>query len=294
MEGKGLRVNVDKTKGMQLSFGKKSSVSKVDPCGVCGERVGCNSIQCTKCQRWVLRRCSDVPRQVSLLSCRDIFVYRTCLCHNCSVVEKLEFKTGEDVLEDVEKFCYLGDMISCFGGASEAVSARIGSAWNKFRELSGVLVGKQGLSLMQRGKIYQCCVRPVLLYCCETWELTVADEMRLRGVERRMIRMMCGVRLVDRVSTDVLRDRVGVVVTTKDFIIQRRLRWYGHVICRDISSQIREVMEHEIPGKRKKGRPRKSWEESIKKDLERIAKNCQPRPAGIMALKRTLSLLLFN
>ena len=51
VEGKGLKVNVDKTKGMQLSCGKKSSVSKVDPSGVCGERVGCNSIQCTKCQR---------------------------------------------------------------------------------------------------------------------------------------------------------------------------------------------------------------------------------------------------
>ena len=224
MEGKGLRVNIDKTKGMQLSFGKKSSVSKVDPCGVCGERVGCNSIRCTKCQRWVHRPCSDVPRQVSLLSCRDIFVCRTCLRHNCSVMEKLEFKTGEDVLEEVEKFCYLGDMISCFGGASEAVSARIGSAWQKFRELSGLLVGKQGLSLMQQGKIYQCCVRPVLLYCFEKWELTVADEMRLRGVERRMIRMICGVRLVDRMSTDVLRDMVGVVVTIEDFIIQIRLR----------------------------------------------------------------------
>ena len=40
-------------------------------------------------------------------------------------------------------------MISCYGGASEAVSARIGSAWKKFRELNGVLVGKQGLSLKQ-------------------------------------------------------------------------------------------------------------------------------------------------
>ena len=197
-----------------------------------------------------------MPRQVSLLSCRDIFVCRTCLRHNCSVVEKLEFKTGEDVLEEVEKFCYLGDMISCFGGASEAVSARIGSAWKKFRELSGVLVGKQGLSLMQRGKICQCCVRPVLLYCCETWELTVVDETGLRGVEHRMIRMMCGVRLVDRVSTDVLRDSVDVVVTIEDFIIQRRLQWYGHVIRRDINSQTCEVMEHEIPGKRKKDRPR--------------------------------------
>ena len=84
---------------------------------------------------------------MSLLSCRDVFVCRTCIGHNCLVEEKLEFKRGEDVLEEVEKFCYLGDMISCYGGASEAVSARIGSAWKKFVELSGVLVGKQDLSL---------------------------------------------------------------------------------------------------------------------------------------------------
>ena len=51
MEGEGLRVSVGKTKGMQLLYGKKSSVSKVDPCGAYGEWVGCNSIQCKKCQR---------------------------------------------------------------------------------------------------------------------------------------------------------------------------------------------------------------------------------------------------
>ena len=128
VKGKGLRVNVDKTKGMQLLFGKKSSVSKVDLCGVCGERVGCNSIQCTKRQRWVHRRCSDVPTQVSLLSCPDVFVCITCPGHNCSVEEKLKFKRGEDVLEEEEKFCHLGDMISCYRGASASVSARIGSA----------------------------------------------------------------------------------------------------------------------------------------------------------------------
>ena len=124
------------------------------PCVVCGEQVNCNSIQCTKCQRWVHCHCSDVPRQVSLLLCPDVFVFRICLAHNHSV-EKLEFKRDEDVLE-VKKFCYLGDVISCYGQASEAVSARIGSVLRKFRELSGVLVGKQGLSLKQWEKIYQC------------------------------------------------------------------------------------------------------------------------------------------
>ena len=49
VEGKSLRVNVNKTKGMQLLYGKKSGVLKVDSCGVCGEQVNCNSIQCTNC-----------------------------------------------------------------------------------------------------------------------------------------------------------------------------------------------------------------------------------------------------
>ena len=69
---------------------------------------------------------------------------------------------------------------------SETVGARIDSTW-----------------------LY--CVRHVLLYCYETWELAVVDEVRLRGEEPRMIRTMCGVRLVERLSTNVLRDRVGVV-----------------------------------------------------------------------------------
>ena len=192
-----------------------------------------------------------MPRQVSLLSCCDFFVCRTYLGHNRSA-EKLEFKRGEDVLEEVEKFCYLGDMISCYSGASKAVSAIIGSVWKKFRELSCVLVRKQGLFLKQWGKIYQCCVKLVLSHFCETWELTVADERRLHGVEHVMI-MICRVRLVDTVSTDVLCDRVGVAVKIEDMIIQNHLWWYGHVMHRYINSQICGVMKLKITGKRKKG-----------------------------------------
>ena len=85
----------------------------MDPCGVCGERVACNSIKCTKCQRWVHCCIFDVRKWLSLPSCQDVFICRTCLGYTCSVRKKLEFKRGEDVLEEVKRFCYLGDMISC-------------------------------------------------------------------------------------------------------------------------------------------------------------------------------------
>lgn len=43
-----------------------------------------------------------MPKQVNLLSHRDVIACRTCLDHN-SVEEKLEFKRSEVVLEEVEK-----------------------------------------------------------------------------------------------------------------------------------------------------------------------------------------------
>ena len=49
-------------------------------------------------------------------------------------------------------------------------------------------------------------------------------------MERRLIKMMCGVRLLDIVSTDVLCDRVGVV-KIEDVITQKPswVVWSCHV-----------------------------------------------------------------
>ena len=39
-----------------------------------------------------------------------------------------------------------------------------------------------------------------------------------------VIGMMCGMRLLDRVSTDVIQDRVGVVVKFEDTLMQSRVQ----------------------------------------------------------------------
>jgi len=41
-------------------------------------------------------------------------------------------------LELVDKFCYLGDMLSVDGDADAAVETRIRIGWNKFRQLARV------------------------------------------------------------------------------------------------------------------------------------------------------------
>ena len=75
----------------------------------------------------------------------------------------------------------------CVNMCNISVNTRIWDTWNKFKELIGMLVRKQGLSLKQQGKIYVCYIRPVFLHCCETLELAVANEEMLHRVECHMI-----------------------------------------------------------------------------------------------------------
>ena len=61
-------------------------------------------------------------------------------------------------LELVDKFCYLGDMLSVDGDADAAVEARNRIGWNKFRQLVPLLTNKD-VSLIMRGRLYSSCVR---------------------------------------------------------------------------------------------------------------------------------------
>ena len=60
------------------------------------------------------------------------------------------------------------------------------------------------VALKQLHKIYQCLARQSLLCYSETWKLPVAGDLGLCEVECRMIRMTCKVKLVGRISINVL------------------------------------------------------------------------------------------
>jgi len=73
-------------------------------------------------------------------------------------------------LKLVDKFCYLGDMLSVDGDVDAAVEARIRIGWNKFRQLVPVLTNKD-VSLIMTGRLYSSCVRSSMLYGSETWSV---------------------------------------------------------------------------------------------------------------------------
>ena len=78
LETRGLKVNMDKTK--IIVVGREPAVRPQRgryPCGVCGERVGVNSVWCQGCSRWCHGRCSGL-RNVNRVGDN----YR-CMCTLC-------------------------------------------------------------------------------------------------------------------------------------------------------------------------------------------------------------------
>ena len=57
----------------------------------------------------------------------------------------------------MDKFCYLGDMLSVDRDGDAAVEARIRIEWNKFRQLVPLLTNRDILLIM-RGRLYSSCV----------------------------------------------------------------------------------------------------------------------------------------
>jgi len=88
---------------------------------------------------------------------------KSFICRGCLNLVTSAGRTNVDIvasakLELVDKFCYLGDMLSVDGDADAAVEARIRISWNKFRQLVPLLTNKD-VSLIMRGRLYSRCVR---------------------------------------------------------------------------------------------------------------------------------------
>ena len=64
--------------------------------------------------------------------------------------------------------------------------------------------------MRMKGVVYKVCVCSVLMYGAETWATKVGVFQRLRATERRMLRMVCGVTLKDKVESTVTALRVRV------------------------------------------------------------------------------------
>jgi hypothetical protein len=106
------------------------------------------------------------------------------------------------------------------------------------------------------------------------WTHMSAARLHLRKfvflsvAEMRILRWFCGHTRRDKVRNDNIRDRARVT-PIEEKLIQHRLRWFGHVQRRSPEASVRSRVLKRVDNiKNGRGRPKLTWDKSVKRDLK--------------------------
>ena len=174
-------------------------------------------------------------------------------------------------LKEVESFKYLGSVIQNNGDLDEELTRSIQSGWNRWRKCSGVLCDSR-MPVKLKSKIQRQVVRPAMLYSSETWATRKKDEDRIDVNEMRMLRWECGLTRRDKVRNEHIRGTLKITPISNK-VKESRLRWYGHVKRREAEHPIRKVLDMDLPGRRRTGRPKLRWIDCVKRDMSAVGMN---------------------
>ena len=99
-------------------------------------------------------------------------------------------------------------------------------------------------------------MRPAIEYGLETVTVTKKQVEEMEVAEMKMLRFAMGVTRKDNIRNEYIR---GTVKVERSGMKMRegRLRWYGHVMRTAQEYVGTMMMEMELPGKRKRERPKK-------------------------------------
>ena len=113
------------------------------------------------------------------------------------------------------------------------------------------------------------------MYGCETWSLTLREELRVRVFENRVLRRIFGHKRDEvtgewrKLHTEELNDLYcspNIIWVIKS----RRMRWAGHIARLGERRDVYRVLVGKPEGRRRLGRPRCRWEDNIGMDLQEV------------------------
>ncbi|XP_013173707.1 PREDICTED: uncharacterized protein LOC106122315 [Papilio xuthus] len=170
-------------------------------------------------------------------------------------------------------FKYLGCTITDTNTREEEINIRIHNALRCSAALHQVLVSKL-LSRRTKIRIYKTVIRPILLYGCETWTLTLKEEEKLLVAERKIMRKILGPTLREDGSWRTRYNaEIETLVGEPNIIGEakaQRLRWLGHLMRMGEDRKSKAAYLGTPIGRRPIGRPRYRWRDAVELDLREL------------------------
>nr|KAG5687076.1 hypothetical protein BaRGS_017094 [Batillaria attramentaria] len=163
----------------------------------------------------------------------------------------------QEDIKEVDKFIYLGSVVSKDGGTDEDIKSRTNKARHAFRTLRPIW-RSTALSLRNKIRIFNSNVKSVLLYGSETWRTTKTGSHRLQpsSTDASATFSTSDTPLV--ITNQDLWERTRQVPIEQE--IKKRNGDGSDTLCDKPTSNVtRQSLDWNPQGKRKVGRPKQTW-----------------------------------
>ena len=162
----------------------------------------------------------------------------------------------------VKEFKYLGSTVQESVSCEREVRKRVQAGWNRWRKVLGVICDRR-LPARVKGKVYSSVVRLAIVYGLEIVVVTKKQVEEMKVAEMKMLRFTMGVMRKDKIRNEYIRG----TIRNEDEGRQAEVVWTCH---EERPRVCRKMIEMELPGKRKRGRPKRRFLDVVKEDMGEV------------------------
>lgn len=172
-------------------------------------------------------------------------------------------KLKDEVIERVDEFIYLGQLLS-IRGQQEEVNRRCALSWNAYMK-NIQLFKANNVPLHLKKKLWMMTVLPVLTYGAETWVINRKIINKMRTTTRAQERSMMNITKKDKKRTEWIEKQTYIRDIMK-IVSERKWKWTGHT-SRDKRWKWTKTIREWYPREKKRGRgrPEIEWDTEFKK-----------------------------
>jgi hypothetical protein len=124
-------------------------------------------------------------------------------------------------------------------------------------------------------RIFESNVKSVLLYGCETWKSTTKIKKKsMQAFINRRLRKILRIRWPKIITNEELWERTGQKPLDRQ-IKKRKWSWIGHTLRKPSGITEKDALDWNPPGKRKRGRLKKTWKRTVEEEARDAGKRRQ-------------------
>ncbi len=181
--------------------------------------------------------------------------------------EKAHIMIDNEEIEVVDSFIFLGSPVVSSGDSTPEIKRRVALGRGAMMSMDQIWRCRDVAIAATKRRLVTAIVLPIATYGCETWIMTKADRRRIDAFELWCWRRLQRVPWTARVTNEAALERIRPEIPFNGKITKQKLTYFGHVMR--ANSLEKTMMLGMVNGKRRRGRPKTRWLNTIKDDTAR-------------------------